>query len=200
MTTRDQSQGGHADSNMKIISWSDYACPFAYIGFKRLLVARPLTSDSSESGEVEWRAYELHPEIPAGGFERPRGKHGFLKALASEDGLTLRASDRVWSSRPALLAAEVARSEGKHAELHERLFSAAWEEGLDLGRSDVLHTLINDVGLDAATVLTEMTQQRYLDAIVDALEEAMMLGITGTPSYLLNGQVLRGVQEVEALR
>jgi hypothetical protein len=30
-------------------------------------------------------------------------------------------------------------------------------------------------------------------------EEAMMLGITGTPSYLLNGAVLRGVQEVEAL-
>jgi len=26
-----------------------------------------------------------------------------------------------------------------------------------------------------------------------------MLGITGTPSYLLNGAVLRGVQEVEAL-
>lgn len=178
---------------MKITSWSDYACPFAYIGFKRLLKARPL------SNEVEWRAYELHPEIPPGGFERPRGKHGFLKALAAEDGLTLRASDRVWTSRPALLAAEVARSQGKHAELHDRFFSAAWEEGLDLGRSDVLHTLINDVGLEPETVLMEMTQHRYLDAIVDALEEAMMLGITGTPSYQLDGAVLRGVQEVEAL-
>jgi predicted DsbA family dithiol-disulfide isomerase len=59
--------------------------------------------------------------------------------------------------------------------------------------------LISDVGLDPVTVLNEMTEQRYLDAIVDALEEAMMLGITGTPSYLLNGAVLRGVQEVEAL-
>ncbi len=178
---------------MKIIAWSDYACPFAYIGFKRLLKARPLSAD------VEWRAYELHPEIPLGGFERPRGKHGFLKALASEDELTLRASDRVWSSRAALLAAEVARSQGKHAELHERLFSAAWEEGLDLGRPDVLKTLLSDVGLDPVAVAANMTDQRYLDVIVEALEEAMMLGITGTPSYLLNGAVLRGVQEVEAL-
>ncbi|MBJ7382717.1 MAG: DsbA family protein [Acidimicrobiia bacterium] len=184
---------------MKIISWSDYACPFAYIGFKRLLKARPPSDQSSESNRVTWRAYELHPEIPAGGLERPRGKYGSLKALAEEDGLTLRASDRVWSSRPSLLAAEVARAQGKHAEIHERFFSAAWEEGLDLGRSDVLRTLISDVGLDPITVLNEMTEQRYLDAIVDALEEAMMLGITGTPSYLLNGAVLRGVQEVEAL-
>jgi len=178
---------------VKIISWSDYACPFAYIGFKRLLNARPLSID------VEWRAYELHPEIPPSGLERPRGKHGILKALASEDDLTLRASDRVWTSRPSLLAAEVARAHGKHAEMHERFFSAAWEEGLDLGRSDVLRTLISDVGLDPITVLNEMTEQCYLDAIVDSLEEAMMLGITGTPSYLLNGAVMRGVQEVEAL-
>ena len=179
---------------MKIISWSDYACPFAYIGFKRLLKARPLSTD------VEWRAYELHPEILPGGFERPRGKHGFLKALAEEDGLTLRASDRVWSSRPALLAAEVARSLGKHEALHARLFSAAWEEGLDLGRPDVLETLISDVGLDPVAVSIDMAKQCYLDAIVNALEEAMMLGITGTPSYYVSGSVLRGVQEIEALR
>ncbi|MBJ7282643.1 MAG: DsbA family protein, partial [Acidimicrobiia bacterium] len=100
---------------------------------------------------------------------------------------------------PSLLAAEVARAHGKHAEIHDRFFSGAWEEGLDLGRSDVLRTLISDVGLDPITVLSEMTEQRYLDSIVDALEEAMMLGITGTPSYFLNGAVLRGVQEVEAL-
>ena len=38
------------------------------------------------------------------------------------------------------------------------------------------------------------------ELFLDALEEAMMLGITGTPSYFLNGAVLRGVHEVEALR
>ena len=177
-----------------VVVWSDYACPYAYLGYRRLLVARP------DGEAVEWRPYELHPEIPPGGVARPRGRYRTLHDLAEADGVRLRASERVWNSRPALLAAEFARHAGRHAEVHARLFAAAWEEGLDLGRPDVLRGVVAEVGLDPDAVVEAVRSHRDIDRIVDALEEAMGLGITGTPSYLIDGRVWRGVQPVEVLR
>ena len=174
--------------------WSDYACPFAFIGYLRVLRARP-----DDTG-VEWRPFELHPEIPFGGVARPRRGAGTLRALAEAEGARLRASDRVWNSRPALQAAEIARAEGRHAELHDRLFRGAWEEGLDLGRPDVLRGVVADVGLDADAVIDAILAGVGVAPIVDAIEEAFGLGITGTPSYRIGGRVLRGLQEVDALR
>ena len=92
------------------------------------------------------------------------------------------------------------RSAGRHAEVHARLFAAAWDEGLDLGRPDVLRGVVAEVGLDPDAVVEAVRSHRDIDRIVDALEEAMGLGITGTPSYLIDGRVWRGVQPVEVLR
>lgn len=177
-----------------LVVWSDYACPYAYLGFRRLRAARP-----SEEG-VEWRPYELHPEIPPRGVERPHGRFRRLGALAAADGARLNPSERVWNSRPALLAAEFAREVGLHPVVHERLFVAAWEEGLDLGRPDVLLAVGAEVGLDRESVVEAVRSQRSIERIVDALEQAMGLGITGTPSYLVGGRVLRGLQPIDALR
>ena len=174
--------------------WSDYACPFAFLGHLRLRTARP------DGAGVEWRPFELHPEIPFGGVARPRGGGRGLRALVEAEGVTLRASARVWNSRPALQAAEIARGEGRFEALHARLFAGAWEEGLDLGRPDVLRAVVADVGLDADAVIDAIRAGVGVDAIVESIEDAFALGITGTPSYLLDGRVLRGVQEIDDLR
>lgn len=179
---------------MTIAVWSDYACPFAFLGYRRLLVARPVPT------EVEWRPFELHPEIPFGGVPRPRGGGGALRALIEAEGVRLRASERVWNSRPALQAAEIARTDGHFDAMHARLFAAAWEEGLDLGRPDVLRGVVAEIGLDATAVIDAIRAGVGVDAIVTSIEEAFALGITGTPSYRIDGRVLRGVQEIDTLR
>jgi predicted DsbA family dithiol-disulfide isomerase len=177
-----------------ITVWSDYACPFAFLGYRRLLVARP------DPSTVTWQPFELHPEIPFGGVPRPRGGGGSLRALIEAEGVRLRASERVWNSRAALQAAEIARAEERFDALHARLFAGAWEEGLDLGRPDVLRAVVADVGLDADAVIDAIRAGVGVDAIVESIEDAFALGITGTPSYLLDGRVLRGVQEIDDLR
>jgi predicted DsbA family dithiol-disulfide isomerase len=106
----------------------------------------------------------------------------------------------VWNSRAALQAAEIARADGAFDALHARLFAAAWEEGLDLGRPDVLRAVVADVGLDADAVVDAIRAGVGVDTIVTSIEDAFSLGITGTPSYLVDGVVLRGVQELDALR
>jgi predicted DsbA family dithiol-disulfide isomerase len=192
---------------MTLTVWSDYVCPFAYVGFRRLWRASAGRPDAA----VEWRPFELHPETPPGGVLRDRlqagaaahGAHrrsGVLAALLEEDGLTLRAGPVQWNSRMALAAAEYARDAGRFDALHERLFRAAFEEAADLGRTEVLRDLAAEVGLDGADLVGAVTAHRYLDRVVAGIEDAMALGITGTPSYRTpSGAVLRGVQPVTVL-
>ena len=120
---------------MVLIVYSDYACPFAYVGHRR--VARLRAQGRLDA--VDWRPFELHPEIPVQGVPRPRGGGGAgtLRALLEEDGLSIRPSPVAWNSRLALLAAEHARDLAVHEAVHDRLFAAAWEEGQDLGRPEI---------------------------------------------------------------
>ncbi len=137
--------------------WSDYVCPYAFKGHRRLagvLAARP-------GLEVAWVPFELHGE----------------------------------RSRPALMAAEYARDAGAFDAMHDRLFTAAFDEGAHLGRPDVLAGLAEEVGLPASEVVAAVAEHRYLDRIVEGMEAGFAHGVTGTPSYLLeDGTVLRGLQ------
>lgn len=197
-----------------VLVWSDYVCPFAYVGHRRLQRAATAASvdlAAAAAAAVVVRPFELHPETPPEGIARDRTRAsaaalgagrrpGVLGALLAEDGLALDPGPVLFNSRLALGAAEHAREAGTFWAMHDRLFSAAFVEGLDLGRVDVLRALAGEVGLDGGGLVDALREHRHADALVAALEDAMALGITGTPSYRLpDGTVLRGVQAVEVL-
>ena len=63
--------------------------------------------------DVEWRPFELHPEIPAEGYERekrpsrrPEGYVSPLRQLAQDEGLVWQPSSHVSNSHASLEAAE----------------------------------------------------------------------------------------------
>jgi predicted DsbA family dithiol-disulfide isomerase len=177
-----------------LIVYSDYACPFAYVGHRRVAKLRA----QGRLEVVEWRPFELHPEIPVQGVPRPRGRGGAgtLRALLEEDGLPIKASPVAWNSRLALLAAEHARDLGAHEAVHERLFAAAWEEGEDLGRPEVLAHVLHGAGVDGDAIVEAARSWTLVDRITESLEDAWSRGITGTPSYVTgDGRILRGVQD-----
>jgi predicted DsbA family dithiol-disulfide isomerase len=177
-----------------LIVYSDYACPFAYVGHRR--VARLRAQGRLDA--VDWRPFELHPEIPVQGVPRPRGGGGAgtLRALLEEDGLSIRPSPVAWNSRLALLAAEHARDLAVHEAVHDRLFAAAWEEGQDLGRPEILARVLDAAGVDGHAVVDAARSWALVDRLTETLEDAWSRGITGTPSYVTgDGRVLRGVQD-----
>lgn len=47
---------------MKIEIWSDIACPFCYIGKRKLEKAIQKLPDSS-SIQIEWKSFQLNPEL-----------------------------------------------------------------------------------------------------------------------------------------
>ncbi len=71
---------------MKIEIWSDYACPFCYIGEKRL--ERALAEVGDKNISVEFKSFELDPyaekKVTSSTPERFAEKYGLSLAAAEE--------------------------------------------------------------------------------------------------------------------
>lgn len=158
--------------------------------------------------EVEWRAYELHPEIPPEGLQLPPevrpqmvGMSEHLKQMAREAGMEMVMPEMIPNSRRALEAAEYAREQGRHEEFHTGVFCQLYEKGQDIGRWDVLRAAAAEAGLDPKAMQQETESGRYQSAVDQQVTEAWSLGITGVPAYILNGKfAIIGVQPYEVFQ
>lgn len=183
---------------MDAVVWSDYLCPWCYLGTDR-------TARLERLGvRVTPLPYELHPELPPEGRPagaRLRATYERIGALCREAGLPFRVPDRIPNTRRAhetvAWAAEAAP--GAVRALHDRLFAAFFAEGRDIGDPDVLDGVVADVGLDARSCRAAVDAGRFADVVVASREQAIDAGAAGAPAWLLDGRVLLpGVQAPEA--
>lgn len=143
--------------------------------------------------ETEWKAFELHPETPAEGKQRPEhrrsrfeGTFERLKKRAQEHGMEMVSPDVISNSRRALEAAEYARDQGRHAAFHRAVFQTYYGEGEDIGRWDVLRGAAGEVGLDPDAMQDAVESGKYKAAVDEQIAEARELGITGVPTYIFD--------------
>ena len=54
------------DSPIRLEVFSDYTCPWCYVGWARLEKALARLPDDIDV-QVEWRPFEIHPEVPLEG-------------------------------------------------------------------------------------------------------------------------------------
>lgn len=95
---------------------------------------------------------------------------------------------------PAARAAVCAAEQGRFWEYHDALFAA---QSLAPER---LNAMAAEIGLDAGMFADCVTAQRSSDAVVNDIQEAKRLGITGTPAFIVNGAVIAGAVTSEQLR
>lgn len=93
----------------------------------------------------------------------------------------------------AAMAADCAGEQGRYWEFHDRLFSG----GLELGRATYLG-YAEEVGLDVASVADCINSGRYRDEVLADARDAAALGVTGTPTFFINGLPLVGAQPLSA--
>ncbi len=48
---------------LKIVMFSDYICPFCYVGFETIRRLKP-----EFDFQLEWRGFQIHPDWPAEGI------------------------------------------------------------------------------------------------------------------------------------
>jgi predicted DsbA family dithiol-disulfide isomerase len=158
--------------------------------------------------DVEWRAFELHPEIPPQGMQLPPGLQAsfggmleHLKQMARQAGLVMVTPEVIPNSRQALEASEYARAHGRHEAFHTVVFHKLYGEGQDIGRWGVLRAAAEEVGLDPDDMQRETQAGRFRAAVDRQIAEARALGITGVPTYIFDDRlVVVGAQPYEVFR
>jgi len=191
---------------IKIDVWSDIACPWCYIGKRKLEAGIEAFAAEPDrpAVEVEYHSYELAPDTPVD-FEG--GAADFLSAhkgmpldqvnqmlahvtgVAAEVGLDYD-FDALRQTRTiaAHQLLHYAKAHGRQLEMKERLLRAYFVEGRHVGRLPELADLAADVGLDRDDALRSLEQDEYLADVQADLRQAGEYGITGVPFFVFDGK------------
>ena len=191
-------------NKLKIVVYSDYICPFCYVGFYRIKKLK-----EEFNFEVEWRSFELHPETPKSGVlvdSLPFAKEYLemvminVKRLADEVGIKFTFSGKLPNSRLALIVSEFARKKDKFNELHELIFDTYWKEGKDIGDLTVLLDLARSIGLDKKELLDYIESDEPLNILKKTSLELGNIRITGVPTFIIGDRVVVGAQPYEVFQ
>ena len=198
---------------MRIDIYSDTVCPWCYLGKRRFDVA--VAARPQFEPRVTWRPFELNPDIPAegvdraaylaarlGNTERVAAAHAELQRQGEATGINFRFDliTRMPNTRRShLLIAHAARS-GRQAVVKDRIMRAYFEEGCDVGDIEELVRLAVDVGLSERESRSALILRSGQDGVIAAERHAAVLGITGVPTFVFDGQyTVSGAQEVGTL-
>ena len=199
---------------MKIEIWSDYACPFCYIGEKRL--ERALAEVGDKNISVEFKSFELAPEagsaVESTTPERFALKYGLSLAAANErieqislmgrgEGIDFRyATTRYTNTFDALRLTKFAQ-EKCHDEIITKLFDAYFTKNLELSDRAVLKKIAVECGLNGKDVDEILSGDRYAEDVRADELQAARLGIHGVPYFIIGGKYgLSGAQPVDVLK
>lgn len=93
----------------------------------------------------------------------------------------------------AALAARSAQAQGGFWEYHDLLYNNQSEVFSD----DFLVDLASEAGLDVPRFEDDFYSGRYEGAVSADFQEGQQLGVNGTPAFIINGQMLVGLQSME---
>ncbi len=185
----------------KIIAYSDNVCPFCFIGAKRLekiQVEIPF--------EVEWRSFELHPEVPESGlhFTAYFGDQSerFVDQVTDygrDVGIDIRTRS-LYNSRASLKVNEYAKREGKFEAFHQAIFKAFLVDDKNIGDVEILLDIAEKAGLDRTATSIFIESPEAENIVATSRAEAINLGINSVPSFIINKNLIRGAYPLDALK
>lgn len=175
---------------LELVGYSDYICPYCYIG-------GAIMEDVLEAydASLEWRGFEIHPEIPADGMPIEALNPGLLNGLkatvstiAERHRVPIQLPSRLANSRGALLGAEFARDHGLQSAYHHAVFRAYFVDDRDIGQLPVLQEIATDVGLEAEAFGRAVHDRVAEPRLRETAEYCHRTGITGVPTWIAQGR------------
>jgi len=199
---------------LSITVYSDVICPWCYVG-KRRLEAAMRAPGMPALIQLSWRPFELNPDMPVEGVERKvyrARKFGEARSAqidarmlttGREVGIAF-AFERIERTPNTRLAHRLiweADRQGRHEAVVERLFHGYFEQGLDIGRSEVLAGIAAEAGLDADSAKRALADPASLEAVRTLEQQGYAMGIEGVPFFILLAKYgVSGAQPAEFWR
>jgi predicted DsbA family dithiol-disulfide isomerase len=200
---------------MHVEIWSDIACPWCYVG-KRRLEAALAAFEHRDEVTVTWRSFELDPAAPrerGGGraahlaekygvtVERAIEMQDHMTRVAAGDGLDFRFDlARSGSTFDAHRLLHLAAEHGLQDAMKERLMRAYLTEGELIGDPEVLERLAVAAGLPRSEVLELLAGDRFAAEVRADERTAAELGIHAVPFFVVDRALgASGAQPPEVL-
>lgn len=203
---------------MKVIYWSDYACPFCYIGETRMKKA---IAELPELGEVEleMKSFELDPSAPDSiegdpkellahkygtSIEQAEQQMEAISQMGRAEGLQMNFSSvKSGNSMTAHRLTKLAQSKHDRAltdKLIEALFKSYFEKNENLADHAVLLRIASECGLDGNEVKDMLASDKYRDEVLKDEREAAGNGIHAVPFFIIGKYGISGAQSMDVMK
>lgn len=186
---------------MKIEIWSDFACPFCYIGKKRFEKALEKFTHK-DAVEVIYKAYQLNPYAPkvmtgtayesfAKGHrmsvEQAKKRFKMFTDNAKTVGLVYDYDKiQMTNTFDAHRLAKWANTFGKEAVVTDRFMKAYFTEGKNLADFNTLLSLVEALGFDVDEAKRILEEGTYAQEVHRQIDEAKQIGVQGVPFFVIN--------------
>lgn len=198
---------------MKFEVWSDFVCPFCYIGKKRLEEALE-TTGLKDKVEVTYKAYQLDPSVPEDSDEsmlenlatkyrvsvdEAKNMLNNIAEQAKTVGLTYKVDGmKVANTFKAHRLAKFAEQEGVAEQMTELLLNSYFVQGEAIDENDVLLSIAEKIGLKKEQVEKVLHSKEFTDAVNADINEARQIGVQGVPFFVINRKyAISGAQPAE---
>jgi len=195
-----------------LIAYTDYKSPYAYL-------AKDLTYELERDtgARVEWRPYVL--DIPAylgsarldeSGrvLEESRNPHQWRRVrysymdcrrVARKRGLTIRGPRKIWDSSLAAAGMLFARTHGDAVfrRYHDTVFERFWQRALDIEDIAVIAAVLAEAG--APPGFADWARQGRA-RVAEISREAEAAGVFGVPSFVVDGELFWGRENLGDIR
>jgi len=185
--------------------FSDVICPWCFIGKQHMQAALKQLGAQGLRFQVNWRPFQLNPDMPAEGVPREayrRAKFGSLERsrqldtqvaeAAAAAGIEIR-HDRMQRTPNTVDAHRLIRwagEQGRQDALVDRLFQDYFVEGRDVGSRAVLGEAAEAAGLPLVGAEAYLASDAGRAEVIADDEGVRRAGVNGVPTFALDQHVL----------
>ncbi|MBK5196222.1 MAG: DsbA family oxidoreductase [Proteiniphilum sp.] len=199
---------------MKVEVWTDIMCPYCYIG--KIHYEKALKQfEHADEVELEWKAFQLNPDLPDKGNgypvneyltrtaglseEKVKNMHEAIKLLADNIDVPFNLPNAIAANtRDAHRLIKLAATKGLDSAVLQRISKAYFEEARDYSDWGLLLTIGTDAGLEESEILAMLNSDDYLYEIKQDIQEMANLGFDTVPTFLMDRrQAIIGSEPVD---
>ena len=203
---------------MKITYWSDYACPYCWIGETRLKKAIAEIPELKDC-EIEMKAFQLDPYAPEHAetdtqtrfarkyrisFEAAGEQIRTISEMGRAEGLDFNyAATLFTNTMDAHRLTKLAQTKNDPElsdKLSEKLFEAYFSQNKELADKNLLKQIAAECGLDPKETEDLLSSDQFRDEVLLDEREAQRYGITGVPFFIIGQYGISGAQSKEGMK
>ncbi|KPM46861.1 DsbA family oxidoreductase [Jiulongibacter sediminis] len=199
------------DNTVLVEVWSDYLCPWCYIGEANLDNA---IADLGINATVVYKSFQSNPTLQGAftvkeiakqsGFslEEARKKSKYIEDMASSANVELHMDFVIMvNTMDAHRLAYMVKQRGHGKAMAKRLFEASYLEAKNIADPNVLTELGEEFGISKEETLAMLKSDQYRAEIKSEIQEGINNGLRGVPYFVINKKYsLSGAQPKEVFK